>query len=68
MWQDPIIEEIHKIRLEIETDCHCNFDEIFYQAVQAHKQFLLQEPIIMIPNQASIDKSIDEESLRGVIG
>jgi len=49
MWQDPIIEEIRKIRLKIEADCENDFDKIFAQAIQFQKKFankLVSKPII----------------------
>lgn len=38
MWKDPIVEEIRKIRLKIETECDNNFDKIFAQAFKAQKK------------------------------
>jgi hypothetical protein len=38
MWKDPIVEEIRKIRLNIETECDNDFDKIFAQAIEAQKK------------------------------
>jgi hypothetical protein len=39
MWRDPIIEEIRKIRLPIESDCENDFDKIFAKAIQVQVNF-----------------------------
>ncbi len=38
MWQDPIIEEIRKIRLKIEADCGNDFNQIFVQAMKLQEK------------------------------
>jgi hypothetical protein len=40
MWKDPIVEEIHKIRLNIETECDNDFDKIFAQAIEAQEKLV----------------------------
>jgi len=38
MWKDPIVEEIRKIRLEIESECDNSFHKIFAQAIKVQKK------------------------------
>ena len=38
MWKDPIVEEIRRIRLNIETECDNDFDKIFAQAIEAQEK------------------------------
>lgn len=40
MWKDPIVEEIRKIRLNIETECDNDFDKIFAQAIEAQEKLV----------------------------
>ncbi len=51
MWKDPIVEEIRKIRLKIESECDNNFDKIFAQAVKAQKE--LSNRIVRKPGNNS---------------
>ncbi len=37
MWKDPIVEEIRKIRLNIEAECDNDFNKIFAQAIEAQE-------------------------------
>lgn len=39
MWKDPIVEEIHQIRLKIESDNQNDFEKIFSQAIKFQKEF-----------------------------
>jgi hypothetical protein len=48
MWNDPVIEEIRRIRLEIEAECHHDFDELLAQAIQASKMLHNQSPAISL--------------------
>lgn len=38
MWEDPIVEEIRKIRLKIESECDNDFDKILAQAAKMQKK------------------------------
>jgi hypothetical protein len=38
MWKDPIVEEIRRIRLNIEAECDNDFDKIFAQAIEAQEK------------------------------
>ncbi|MBM3241317.1 hypothetical protein FJZ31_33970 [Candidatus Poribacteria bacterium] len=49
MWKDPIVEEIHKIRLNIETECDNDFDRIFAQAIEAQGKLVNR----LVPKPAS---------------
>jgi len=75
MWKDPIVEEIRQIRLEIEAECHHDFEEIFRQATLAQEHYSLKNQTLV--NQSteirgkvptlSINHAIDEASLRRII-
>lgn len=39
MWKDPIVEEVRKIRLSIEKECHGNSDEILRRAMEIQKKY-----------------------------
>jgi len=76
MWIDPVVEEVRKIRLEIEAECHNNFDELFAQAVQASKMLHNQNQANSLksnhvsnenPTNNRIGKFIDEAILRRII-
>ena len=75
MWTDPVVEEVRRIRLEIETECHNDFDELLAQAVQASKMLHNQREAISLTNPISNEKNhtngvgklIDEAILRRII-
>jgi hypothetical protein len=70
MWKDPIVEEIRQIRLEIEAECHHDFEEMFRQATQAQEAFSRRNQIKDSDSatmRVSSEKRIDEESLRRLI-
>jgi hypothetical protein len=37
MWEDPIIEEVRKIRHELEAECGNDFERIYAHAVEIQK-------------------------------
>lgn len=39
MWEDPVVNEIRKMRMEIEQECGNDLDRIFAQAMEIQKQF-----------------------------
>jgi len=39
MLSDPIVEEIRKIRLQIESECENDFDKIFAKAIQIQANY-----------------------------
>lgn len=48
MWKDPIVEEVRKHRLKIESDCGNDFDKIFEQAMRIQEKFatrLISKPV-----------------------
>jgi hypothetical protein len=48
MWKDPIVEKIHKIRLQIERECENDFEKIYDKALEvqeAHKKRLITRPL-----------------------
>jgi len=70
MWKDPIVEEIRRIRLEIEAECHNDFKEMLKQATQAQKEFSQRNQVKKSDSptlRVSPEKRIDEESLRRII-
>jgi hypothetical protein len=38
MWKDPIVEEVRKIRQEIEVENGSDFERIFSSAIEIQKQ------------------------------
>ena len=48
MWKDPIVEEVRKQRLKIESNCGNDFDKIFEQAMRIQEKFsvrLISKPV-----------------------
>ena len=43
MWKDPIVEEVRKIRHEIEAENDDDFERIFSSAIEIQKQFKNRE-------------------------
>ncbi len=39
MWKDPIVNEVRKVRMEIEQECGNDLERIFAQAIEIQKQF-----------------------------
>ena len=37
MWQDPIVDEVRRTRLEIEKECEEDFARIYARAVEVQK-------------------------------
>lgn len=49
MWKDPVVEELRKQRLKIETDCENDFHKIFEQAMKTQQKFatrLISKPAL----------------------
>lgn len=38
MWQDPIVAEVRRARLEIEKECDEDFAQIYARAIQVQKK------------------------------
>lgn len=38
MWEDPIVKEVRKARLEIEQECGSDFHKIYEHALKIQKQ------------------------------
>ncbi len=38
MWEDPIVEEVRRARLEIEQECDNDFRKIYERAVEVQKK------------------------------
>ena len=48
MWEDPIVEEVRKVRKQIEAECGNDFEKIFKLAVERQNQYgakLVPSPI-----------------------
>lgn len=39
MWEDPIVNEVRRVRMEIEAECDGDFDKIYARAVEVQEQF-----------------------------
>ncbi len=37
MWDDPIVNEVRRARLEIEKECDGDFDQIYERALEVQK-------------------------------
>ncbi len=57
MWDDPIVGEVRRTRLEIEKECDGDFDRIYKRALEVHKK--AASKLLSRPNLAKI--TIDEE-------
>lgn len=58
MWKDPIVEEIRRIRLNIEAECDNDFDKIFALAIETQKKF--SNRVVSQPYNKSKSKRYDE--------
>ena len=38
MWEDPIVQEVRKVRLEIEQECGGDFRKIYERALEIQKK------------------------------
>lgn len=38
MWQDPIVDEVRRVRLEIEKECEDDFGRIYERALDVQKK------------------------------
>jgi hypothetical protein len=38
MWQDPIVDEVRRVRLEIEKECEDDFGRIYERALEVQKK------------------------------
>jgi len=62
MWKDPIVEEIRRIRSNIEAECDNDFDKIFAQAIEAQEKLanrLVSKPAY---NSQMGTQKLDEKS------
>ncbi len=64
MWKDPIVEEIRRIRLNIESECDNDFDKIFAQAIETQEK--LANRLVSKPasnsQMSDMTPKLDEES------
>lgn len=58
MWDDPIVREVRQTRLEIEKECHGDFDRIYKRAMEVQKKSASK--LVSRPDLAKI--TIDEEN------
>ena len=54
MWEDPIVEEVRKARLEIEQECGGDFRKIYERALEIQKK--------IAEERASDEKAQDEKA------
>lgn len=60
MWDDPIVGEVRRARLEIEKECGGDFDRIYERALEVQKNSTAK--IVSRPDSAKITMAeIDEE-------
>ena len=56
MWKDPIVEEIRKQRLKIESDCGNDFGNIFKMAMKIQEKItsgLVSKPALRRPTETT---------------
>ena len=61
MWKDPIVEEIRRIRLSIEKECHGNSNEILNYAIEIQKKYL--DRLVSKPKHVEEQPLISETKL-----
>ena len=60
MWDDPIVNEVRRTRLEIEKECGGDFDQIYERALKVQKNSTAK--VVSRPDPAKITMAeIDEE-------
>lgn len=60
MWDDPIVNEVRRARLEIEKDCDGDFDQIYERALEVQKTSTGRLVSLQIPAKITMAE-IDEE-------
>ncbi len=61
MWQDPIVAEVRRARLEIEKECEDDFARIYARAIEVQKNAgakLVSRPGTDETTMAEIDREI----------
>lgn len=61
MWQDPIVDEVRRVRLEIEKECGEDFALIYARALDVQKNAsakLVSRPVTDEISMAEIDREI----------
>jgi hypothetical protein len=61
MWKDPIVEEVRKIRLSIEEECHGNSKEILRRAMEIQKKY--SDRLVSKPEHSEEKPLISEAKL-----
>lgn len=60
MWEDPIVNEVRRARLEIEKECEGDFDQIYNRALEVQKKSAAK--LVSRPDAAKVTMTkIDEE-------
>lgn len=60
MWKDPIVDEVRRVRLEIEKECHEDFALIYARAIEVQKKAAAK--LVSRPGSSEITMSeIDRE-------
>ena len=59
MWNDPIVDEVRRARLEIEKECEGDFDHIYERALEVQKR--TPSKLVSRPGLTKVMAEIDEE-------
>jgi len=56
MWKDPIVEEVRKIRQEIEAESDNDIEKIFSSAMEIQKQY--KDKLVSRPKQLTTEEEM----------
>ena len=59
MWEDPIVAEVRRARLEIEKECEEDFAQIYARALEVQKNACAK--LVYRPGTDKIMREIDQE-------
>ena len=59
MWEDPIVREVRRVRMEIEAECDGDFDKIYARVVEVQNQ--LADRLVSNPMQLSKENKVHLE-------
>jgi hypothetical protein len=61
MWDDPIVDEVRRARLEIEKECGGDFDQIYERALEVQKK--TTSKLVSRPDPAKITMAEIDEAI-----
>lgn len=61
MWEDPIVNEVRRARLEIEKECEGDFDQIYNRALEVQKKSASK--LVARPNAAKTTMTETDEEI-----